>query len=142
VFLVAGCSTRRAIVFAMAGTVGLKALEHAERLAIECNLASRDFPDYEQPRLGDQLRRAAQSAALNIAEGACKTSYREYRRYLETSHTSLKEVGMALRIAHGSQYITDDRFKELMALLDETSRTLYWLMRSVSLKIERGEKNR
>ena len=67
---------------------------------------------------------------------------REYRRYLETLHTSLKEVGTALRIAHGSEYIAEDRFKQLMALLDETSRTLFGLMRSVSLRIERGEKNR
>src|SRR6185436_4837770 len=90
----------------------------------------------------DQLRRAASSAALNIAEGACKRSNREYAKYLDTSHTSLKEVCIILRIAHGSQYITDEQYERLEAIRDEASRTLFGLLRSVRMKLERGEATR
>src|SRR5437868_15125477 len=123
----------------MRSTMGLRALELAEQLSIQCNLVSRTFPDYEQNRLADQLRRAASSAALNIAEGSCKRSNRDYARYLDTSHNSLKEVRTILRIANGSRYIDDQQFAALEALRDEASRTLFGLMRSVLLRIERGE---
>jgi four helix bundle protein len=119
--------------------MGLRALELAEQLSIECNLVSKSFPAYEQDGLADQLRRAASSAALNIAEGACKRSNREYAKYLDTSHNSLKEVRAILRIAHGSQYIDDQRYEALEALRDEASRTLFGLMRSVQRQLDRGE---
>ncbi len=126
----------------MPTTQGLRALEHAERLAIECNIASKLFPDYEQSRLADQLRRAATSVALNIAEGSCRSSYKDYRRFLDTAHTGLKEVSTILRVAAGSSYIDAELYARLEALRDETSRTVYGLLRAVTQRIERGETTR
>src|SRR3989442_1181002 len=45
----------------------LKAWQHAERLAVECSRVAQRFPDFEQERLADQLRRASYSIPLNIA---------------------------------------------------------------------------
>lgn len=122
----------------MASGVGLKALEHAERLAVLCRRAVDAFPARED-RLADQLRRAADSVALNIAEGSSKGTLRDYRRYLDTSRGSLTEVRTAVRIAYGAGLIEEMLYQEIVACADETARTLYGLIRSVSARIDRGE---
>src|SRR2546425_716316 len=103
----------------------LKAWEHAERLAVECVRASRGFPEFEQQSLADQLRRAAYSVPLNIAEGSAKRGSREYRRYLDTARGSLAEVETMLGMARSLGYLRPADFGRLEALATETSKTLY-----------------
>lgn len=109
----------------------LKAWEHAERLAIECVKASRSFPDYEQKALADQLRRAAYSVPLNIAEGSAKRGSREYRRFLDTARGSLAEVETMLGMANALGYVRPAEFGRLEALATETSKTLYGLLKKI-----------
>lgn len=123
----------------MSSGFGLKALEHAEHLAIHCRKAADALPAREAP-LADQLRRAADSVAFNIAEGSSKGTFKDYRRFLDTSRGSLTEVRSAVRVAHGSGLIEESLYQQIIAVADETGRTLYGLIRSVSAKIERGEK--
>ncbi len=109
----------------------LKAWEHAERLAVLCVIASRAFPEIEQQALGDQLRRAAYSVPLNIAEGSAKRGSREYRRHLDTARGSLAEVETILGIARSLGYIRPAEVGRLEALATETSKTLYGLLRKI-----------
>jgi four helix bundle protein len=109
----------------------LKAWQHAERLAVECVKAARRFPDYEQDALANQLRRAAYSVPLNIAEGSAKRGTREYRRYLDTARGSLAEVETILEIARDLDYLQPAEFGRLEALATETSKTLYGLLRKI-----------
>lgn len=110
----------------------LKAWQHAERLAIECVRISRSFPDYEQATLADQLRRACYSVPLNIAEGNTRYGSREARRFFDTARGSLAEVENILSMSRELEYITPAVFGRLEALVDETGRTLYGLLRKVS----------
>lgn len=110
----------------------LKAWQHAERLAIECVKASRKFPDYEQERLADQLRRAAYSVPLNIAEGSSRRGSREYRKFLDTAKGSLAEVETALGMARQLEYVDPAEFGRLEALATETGKTLFGLLRKIS----------
>jgi four helix bundle protein len=110
----------------------LKAWEHAERLAVECVKVSRGFPEFEQQSLADQLRRAAYSVPLNIAEGSAKRGSREYRRYLDTARGSLAEVETMLGMAHSLGYLRPAEFGRLEALATETSKTLYGLLRKIT----------
>jgi four helix bundle protein len=110
----------------------LKAWQHAQRLAIECVKAARGFPDYEQHALADQLRRACYSVPLNIAEGNTRLGSREYRRFLETARGSLAEVETIIEMARELDYIRPAEFGRLEALVNETGRTLYGLLRKVS----------
>ena len=117
---------------------GLRALDLAEELAVQCRLEADGFP----PRavdLADQLRRAATGAALNIAEGATRSSFRDQRRFFDSARGSLKEVEVILRIARRTGLIPGERAAELEALRVETARTLFGLLRSVTNRLERGE---
>ena len=110
----------------------LKAWQHAQRLAIECVKAARAFPDYEQHALADQLRRACYSVPLNIAEGNTRQGSREHRRFLDTARSSLAEVETIIEMARELEYMRPAEFGRLEALVNETGKTLYGLLRKVS----------
>lgn len=111
----------------------LKAWQHAQRLSVECAKAANHFPDFEQQALADQLRRACYSIPLNIAEGTSRKGTRDFRRFLDTAWGSLAETQTALEIARDLGYIEPAAFGRLEALATETSKTLFGLLRKISL---------
>jgi len=115
----------------------LKAWQYGERLAVACSKAAQRFPAYEQERLADQLRRAAYSVPLNIAEGSTRKGTRDYRRFLDAAWASLAEVETALGLARDIGYIQPAEFARLEALATETSKTLFGLRRKVSPAADR-----
>ncbi|MDD5147692.1 MAG: four helix bundle protein [Candidatus Daviesbacteria bacterium] len=74
---------------------------------------TKRFPTDERFGLIDQLRRAAVSIALNIAEGSDRKSDIEFRRYLRMSITSTEEVVTALFIALDQKYLNQIDFDKL-----------------------------
>lgn len=74
---------------------------------------TKKFPADERFGLIDQLRRAAVSIALNIAEGSDRKSDVEFRRYLRMSITSTEEVVTALFIALDLKYLNQSEFNLL-----------------------------
>lgn len=110
----------------------LKAWQHGQRLAIECSRAARNFPDYEQGALADQLRRACYSVPLNIAEGNTRHGSRECRRFLDSARSSLAEVETIIGMARELEYVSPAEFGRLEALANETGKTLYGLLRKIS----------
>ncbi|HEX9704594.1 MAG TPA: four helix bundle protein [Gemmatimonadales bacterium] len=111
----------------------LKAWQHSQRLAVECVKAASRFPEYEQTALADQLRRACYSIPLNIAEGSSRKGSRDYRKFLDIAWGSLAEVQTILTIARDVGYLQAAEFGRLEALATETSKTLFGLLRKVSL---------
>ena len=71
------------------------AIELVEKVYFLC----RSFPDDEKYGLISQLKRAAVSIAVNIAEGYGRTHRGDYLRSLSFSQGSLKEVETLLIIA-------------------------------------------
>jgi four helix bundle protein len=116
----------------------LKAWQHAQRLAVECAKVALQFPDYEQTRLADQLRRAAYGVVLNIAEGSARRGTREYRKFLDTAKGSLAEVETALELARDLGYIEPAAFGRLEAVATETGKTLFGLLRKISASAGRS----
>ena len=116
----------------MASFRDLKVWQHAMRLAVECAKVAKRFPDEEQAALAEQLRRAAHSVPLNIAEGASRKGPREFRRFLDTARGSLCEVQTALEIARSMEYLSDVDFQRVDAIATETAKTLWGLLRKVS----------
>lgn len=60
---------------------------------------TRNFPPEEKYTLTQQIRRAAVSVHLNIAEGCSRRSAAERKRFFEISRGSLIEIDTALDIA-------------------------------------------
>ena len=75
----------------------LKLLKAAYRLAAS-------FPDYERYNLVDQLRRAAVSIGLNIAEGYGRYHYLDRLRFLYIARGSLNETLSGFIIAEQLDY--------------------------------------
>lgn len=71
---------------------------------------TKDFPSNEKFGLTNQLRRAALSICLNIAEGSDRKSDAEFKRFLRMAISSCEEVVTALYIALDQKYIDKKNF--------------------------------
>lgn len=88
-------------------TIWQKAMDFGEVLFLE----SKNFPKDELFNLVSQLRRASDSIALNIAEGATGQSNPEFYKFMGYAMRSLAEVVTCLHKAHRRGYITTEEFE-------------------------------
>ena len=86
--------------------------EKAMNLGEEMNELASKLPTHERFNLSDQTRRASDSIALNIAEGAILQSNKEQRRFLGYALRSLAEVVTCLYKLMNRNYIDASYFKE------------------------------
>jgi four helix bundle protein len=98
---------------------------------------SQQFPSSESYGLTSQIRRAAVSVALNVAEGCNSGSNKEFNRFLYLSSRSLDEVISCLYLAMDLGYIQKTDFDIVYQgaenLGRQTSGLKRFLVRSVSL---------
>ena len=73
-------------------------------LTIEINELASSFPKFELFSLTNQIRRAADSVVLNIAEGCTGLSNLEFKKFLRYSLRSAIEVVSCLFIAKKKGY--------------------------------------
>jgi four helix bundle protein len=93
----------------------------AIEMANNIHLMTRDFPKEEMFSLTTQIKKAADSVALNIAEGSTGQSNPEQQKFLGYAQRSGIEVVSALYLAIKRGYITkeifDIRYNELDSLV-------------------------
>ena len=87
--------------------------QRAMELGEEINTLAASFPKKEIYNLSSQIRRAADSVALNISEGSILQSNAEYRKFLGYSIRSLAEVVTCLHKARRRDYIEKESFEKL-----------------------------
>src|SRR5262245_49646390 len=76
-----------------------------KEFVVECYRLSNSLPAQEKYGMITQIRRAALSAHLNIAEGCSRKSETERKRYYEIARGSLIEIDAALDIASALNYL-------------------------------------
>lgn len=76
----------------------LEIWHRAMAYAVDIDRFSAELPDGERYNLNSQLRRAATSVPLNIAEGSGCSTDGEFARFLGFAYRSLKEVVTCLEL--------------------------------------------
>ena len=88
----------------------LLAYQKAFKLSMEIFQLSKSFPKEETYNLISQARRAADSIALNIAEGSISQSNPEFIKFINYAVRSLAEVVTCLHKAKRRAYISEVDF--------------------------------
>ena len=91
----------------------LKVWHKAVDLSNEIDILSRQFPKTELFSLSSQIKKAADSVVLNIAEGSTGQSVHEFKRLLNIALRSAFEVVACLFLAKKRDYINEQLFKKL-----------------------------
>ncbi len=112
----------------------LKSWSACHDLTLKVYQFTRAWPRQEEYGLIAQARRAAYSAAANIAEGAAKRGNGEFRRFLDVSLGSLSELSYILLLARDLSYLKAEEWGEIEALRDHAGRLTWGLYRSVNGK--------
>jgi len=81
--------------------------------------------------LKDQIRRAALSIILNLAEGSAKISDKEFSRFLQLSLWSVNEVVACLDVMADNGYIDKAEFLSLYREAEEIAKQLGGLFKRV-----------
>lgn len=90
----------------------LKVWQIALRLSNEIDTMVKKYPKEELYSLCSQMKRAADSVVLNIAEGSTGQSKPEFKRFLGIALRSAIEVVPCLFISQTRKYISDVDFKK------------------------------
>lgn len=109
----------------------LKVWEKAISFVEEVYRITATFPREEIYGLTAQLRRAAVSIPLNIAEGSGASSDMDFRRFLCISLRSAYEVMCAMEIAARLNYVASDKKEKTLGECDELSAMISGLMKKL-----------
>jgi len=102
----------------------LDVFQVSKEFVLNCYRDTKFFPNEEKFALVQQIRRAAISVHLNIAEGSSRKSLPERKRYYEISRGSVIEIDTAFDIAMELEYVTKDKLEHTGSLLIRTFQML------------------
>lgn len=93
--------------------------QKATDLSEKVHELTKSFPKDELYILTSQIKRAADSVSLNIAEGSTGQSNLEFNRFLSYALRSDIEVVGCLHLALRRKYISKEEFEELCSYCEE-----------------------
>ena len=115
------------------GYRGLNVYQKSYAATFEIYRRTKSFPREERDVLVPQMRRAAASIPMNIAEGyGKKESEKEYRRFLVIAKGSCNEMSVQIDFCKDLGYITDEDHKEMQSMYTDISKMLTGLIKTVS----------
>lgn len=95
----------------------LDVFQVTKKFVLACYQETKAFPAEEKFGMVTQIRRAALSVHLNIAEGCSRKSGTERNRFFEVARGSVIEVDTAFEIALSLNYLQREQLIELSNLL-------------------------
>ncbi len=88
-------------------------------ISVEIHELTRNFPKEELFILTSQIKRAADSISLNIAEGSTGQSNPEQKKFLGYAQRSAIEVVSCLYIGKRRSLLSEEQFNNLYSALDK-----------------------
>ena len=85
----------------------------SKSLTLECYRISKFLPPEERYARSQQIRRAALSVHLNIAEGCSRRTQAERKRFYEIARGSVAEIDTPLDIAVDLKYLSGESLQTL-----------------------------
>ena len=110
---------------------GLKSWVACHQLVLTIYRLTSEWPPKEQYGLTSQARRAAYSAAANVAEGSARPGSREFRRFLNVALGSISELTYILLLARDLGYVKREVWGEIEAMRDHAGRPTWGLYRAL-----------
>jgi four helix bundle protein len=92
---------------------------------------SSGFPRDEQFGITNQLRRAATSIALNIAEGSDRGSDKEFQRFIQMAIGSLNETVAIFDIALDNGFVSQKNYDIMLSQAENIVKQLSGLRKSL-----------
>jgi four helix bundle protein len=105
-------------------------------LATHIYQITEKFPKSEIYGLTSQMRRAVVSISSNIAEGAARTSSKEFAQFLNIAGGSLSELDTQLEIAHNLLFLTNEQRQKIDVKIESISSKLAGLIKYVKRKAD------
>ena len=103
----------------------LRVYQRSYDLALRIHKITQKFPIYERRELGSQMRRAAASVPINIAEGYGRKRFAEdFKRFLVIAMGSANEVSVELALARDLGYLDRKVYEELESECDQIGRII------------------
>lgn len=110
----------------------LNVFQSSQALALECYKITKEFPNDEKFAMVQQIRRAALSVHLNIAEGSYRKSTIERTRYYEIARGSVIEIDTAIDIANHLSYTSLEQLQKLGEAIVNTFKLLSGMIKQNS----------
>ncbi len=107
-----------------------EAWQKLDELVMVVYQVSQAFPAVERYGLTSQLRRAAVSAAANVAEGSGRKTVGDYLHFLYIARGSLREVEYYLHLAGRLGYLDKAGGTKADGARNQAGRTLHGLIES------------
>jgi four helix bundle protein len=98
----------------------LEAYKVARELLKECYRVTSLLPSEEKFNLTQQIKRAALSVKLNMAEGSSRRSEAERKRYYEISRGSVIEIDGAIESCVDLGYFKTEQLENLGKLINSS----------------------
>lgn len=109
----------------------LNAWIHSFHLVKTLYELTRTYPSEEKFGLVSQIRRAAVSVPVNIAEGAARKGKKEFIHFLHISLGSLTELDTLLLLSGDLGFISNEQSVLLNNELDSIGKMIYGLIKKV-----------
>jgi len=105
--------------------------KRADGLVLEVYKLTASFPSCELFALTSQMRRAAYSIPMNLAEGAARAGAKEFAQFINVAVGSCEEVRYQIHLATALGYVPAETASRLDVDYEEVKRMLAGLLARV-----------
>ena len=113
----------------------LKIWQRGIALVTEVYRVTENYPAKEIFGMTNQMRRAAYSIPMNIAEGSARSTLKEYIHFLHIALGSIAELDTQLIISKNLNFIDDQAMLKLSNELTELSKMTSSLIRNLETRL-------